>query len=410
MKRKRNWKRHLCAMLAAAVLLAVPAAVSGAEKPEWRYGDGLYVHVKSEEARTFSPEDFPGIGCEKVFVLEKFGGKYYELVLMLNRRSNMSDSEYEEVIEKALQIPMVSRAERNYSYTPHPKSYLKFNYSEVYLAVSETVDIWVIDSPMRGYYGKIYGVKFRVEPSYFVQEPINKNSFSDCGITRFWPVDKGVLIGELLTSRPEELEGKESERAYYCGLAGDENENLFETIALLAADPRIRDVEVAQSVPGGNPPFGLKEMLSLKSEERGLALKSSGEEECWEMENPEIAEYTLSGGYPSLGKTAAVRALKPGITRIFAERNAWDDYVSSGCPIIVYEPGGKNNPGDLNHDGAVSTDDALQVLKHIAGMVSLDKGEMQTADLNGNGKITADDALLMLKITAGSINQEFVIK
>ena len=321
----------------------------------------------------------------------------------------MSDSEYEELIEKALQIPMVSRAERNYSHTPHPKSYLKFNYPEVYLAVGETVDIRIIETAVKSYYEKIYGVEFWVDPSCFVQEPVNKNSFSDCGITRFWPADKGISIGELLASRPEELEGKESEDGYYCGLAGDENENLFETMVLLAADPRVRLVETAQSVPGGNPPFGLKEILFLKRSEKKL-VSIGREEEWWEMEKPEIAEYTLSGGYPSLGKTAAVRALKPGVTRIFAERNVWDDYFSSGCPVIVYEPGGKNNPGDLNHDGAVSTDDALQVLKHIAGLVSLDKDGMQTADLDGNGKVTADDALLMLKITAGSINQEFVIK
>lgn len=42
-------------------------------------------------------------------------------------------------------------------------------------------------------------------------------------------------------------------------------------------------------------------------------------------------------------------------------------YALNSCPIIVYEPGSENNPGDINHDGVISTDDALLMLKITAG-------------------------------------------
>lgn len=86
-ERKRTWKRWLCAVLVMALISTVPGIAFAAEKPEWYYDDSILVYVEVDESRTFSPEDFPVIDCEKVFVLgkEQLAEKekvMYQLVLM----------------------------------------------------------------------------------------------------------------------------------------------------------------------------------------------------------------------------------------------------------------------------------------------------------------------------------------
>jgi hypothetical protein len=121
------------------------------------------------------------------------------------------------------------------------------------------------------------------------------------------------------------------------------------------------------------------------------------------MIDTSVAEYSLADKTVSSGNTAVVRGLKPGVGLISCERGWYDIYVKNSCPVIVYEPGSTNNPGDLNHDGRVSAEDALKTLKQTIGTESLGDSEMQAADLDGNGKVNANDALLMLKIAVESM-------
>ena len=56
--------------------------------------------------------------------------------------------------------------------------------------------------------------------------------------------------------------------------------------------------------------------------------------------------------------------------------------------------------GDANGDGAVTTADAIAVLKRAAGWrnIALDEGQ---ADVNDDGYVTVADAVEILKIVAG---------
>ncbi|MDR2559750.1 MAG: dockerin type I repeat-containing protein [Oscillospiraceae bacterium] len=59
--------------------------------------------------------------------------------------------------------------------------------------------------------------------------------------------------------------------------------------------------------------------------------------------------------------------------------------------------------GDVTGDGRVTTADALEILKYVAGMRSLIVGDdaRAAADVNGDGKIDTADALEVLRIVAG---------
>ena len=389
MKQKRTWKRCLCALLTVALLAAVPGAALALDydEVEWSYDDSLLVTIVTGESRAFSPEDFPGTDCKKIFVLEKKPveeGFEYQLVLQLDRQG---DAEMEDALEKVQQLPMVIHVERDFE-NAHPESVLTLNRSCLYLAVNETADVFVENVELHG--GFLYGyegISFTPDPASFNQDLLQKDSFSSYGITRFWPDIPGKGDFILLPGfRPEDLEGQKSERGIYHGLAGEENENLFEALAALAYSPEFSRVSVIRSFLDGALP---------------------GEYESWHIGNSKIAECALSGGdkdYTLINQTATIRGLQPGITSLTCIRGkSFPATATSNCTIIVYEPGSKNNPGDIDHDGAVSEDDALQVLKHAVGLITLDEGSKQTADLDQDNDVTADDALMMLKIAAGLI-------
>ena len=389
MKRKRTWKQHLCALLLVALLAAVPGSALALDPDdvEWKYEDSILINIVVNESKAFSTEDFPGLDCKKVFVLEKTQieeGFEYQLVLKLNKRS---DAEMEESLEKVQQLPMVTHAERDFE-NAHPKSTLTLNRSYLYLAVNKTADVFVENVELHGgfMYGYI-GISFTPNPASFDSDQLQKDSFLSYGITRFWPdiPGKGDLI--LLPGfRPEDLEGQKSERGIYHGLAGEDNENLFETLANLSSPPEILEVSIIRNPIDGALP---------------------GEYENWSIGNSEIAEFSLSGGekdYTMINQTATIRGLQPGITKLTCMRGkSYPATATSNCTIIVYEPGSKNNPGDIDHDGIISTDDALQVLKHATGQISLDENSRQIADLDQDYNVTTDDALLMLKIVVGRL-------
>lgn len=58
--------------------------------------------------------------------------------------------------------------------------------------------------------------------------------------------------------------------------------------------------------------------------------------------------------------------------------------------------------GDVNGDGRINADDALQILKASVGMLTVGTS---TGDVNSDGRVNADDALLVLKYSVGIIKQ-----
>lgn len=80
-----------------------------------------------------------------------------------------------------------------------------------------------------------------------------------------------------------------------------------------------------------------------------------------------------------------------------------DVIPDSELDASIIEP--EDNPiwGDVDDDGKVTANDALCVLKHVAGIFTFDTTKTEVSDTDSDGKITANDALLILKYVAGII-------
>lgn len=61
--------------------------------------------------------------------------------------------------------------------------------------------------------------------------------------------------------------------------------------------------------------------------------------------------------------------------------------------------------GDVNADTKITAEDALAILKHIAGLATLRGGRLEAANVNGDTTVAADDALIVLKKIAGLIEK-----
>ena len=53
--------------------------------------------------------------------------------------------------------------------------------------------------------------------------------------------------------------------------------------------------------------------------------------------------------------------------------------------------------GDMNKNGQIDVQDALEILKAYVGLRKLDEEEQKIADVSGNGEIEVEDALYVLK-------------
>ena len=57
--------------------------------------------------------------------------------------------------------------------------------------------------------------------------------------------------------------------------------------------------------------------------------------------------------------------------------------------------------GDTNGDGKTNSQDALEILKHSAGLKKLTGDYLKAADINNDEKINSSVALKVLKYSAG---------
>ncbi|HEY2773471.1 MAG TPA: dockerin type I domain-containing protein [Candidatus Binatia bacterium] len=70
----------------------------------------------------------------------------------------------------------------------------------------------------------------------------------------------------------------------------------------------------------------------------------------------------------------------------------------SAAFVIASASAGWANCGDPSHDGQVTADDALIVLRASIGIGHCIRSE---CDIDGSGKVTASDALAVLKLAVG---------
>lgn len=76
-------------------------------------------------------------------------------------------------------------------------------------------------------------------------------------------------------------------------------------------------------------------------------------------------------------------------------------YYPAKIAIIAEE---KVKNGDLNGDDKINSSDALLVLQHSVGKITLDDTQKSCADVNKDGKINSSDALMILQYSVGKID------
>lgn len=87
----------------------------------------------------------------------------------------------------------------------------------------------------------------------------------------------------------------------------------------------------------------------------------------------------------------------------------WHDQNHLAGAILVFKVGELPTPdpavtGDVNGDGMVTVDDAILVLRHVAGLDALTGDSLTLADANGDKAVDVNDAIVILKSIANSTN------
>lgn len=77
-------------------------------------------------------------------------------------------------------------------------------------------------------------------------------------------------------------------------------------------------------------------------------------------------------------------------------------YIEGFIELIPVSDGGSYVLGDANHDGSITSDDALLVLRHAMGTSIIE--DTTDLDINGDGVVNASDALLILRVALGIVD------
>ena len=80
--------------------------------------------------------------------------------------------------------------------------------------------------------------------------------------------------------------------------------------------------------------------------------------------------------------------------------NATVNFNSTGSYVVIVQ-----QTGDITGTGEIEVDDALEVLKHMAGLKTLDAREQFIANGGKNADIDIDDALNILRLIAGLVDK-----
>ena len=382
---KKGWKQWISAVLVVVLLFSMPICTLAEESVvEWTYDNSILVTVLVDEATAFSPADFPEVDCSSIRITEKSQIEQdflYEMILILQ---NCGDWEIDKAIDAIGQNKIVKSVQRNEKFA-NRDSKIFLSQSAIRLAVGETAEITISDVDLIENSLQNIGIAFSVDPATYNADLFKKNSFSEYGISRFWPNTEKKE--NILIEKPDDLEAKKSENGIYYGLVSA-SESYVDTLHALAQLPGILSVSMIQmAVPGGEPYY-----------------------ENWITSKPDIVDLTLSGGetVPGFGEngsrinqTATIKGLAPGVLTLSVERGGFGAHASSDCTVIVYQSGGLDNPGDLDRDGVVNASDALLVLQHSVDLIALTQEGQQRADMDNNNIIDAADALTILQISVG---------
>ncbi|MBR0348825.1 MAG: DUF4474 domain-containing protein [Clostridia bacterium] len=77
--------------------------------------------------------------------------------------------------------------------------------------------------------------------------------------------------------------------------------------------------------------------------------------------------------------------------------------ASMAAFLTVGSSAADNSLGDANSDAAINSFDALMIVRHCTGVVTLTSAELKAADVNGDKQVNATDALYILHFSVGKI-------
>lgn len=94
-----------------------------------------------------------------------------------------------------------------------------------------------------------------------------------------------------------------------------------------------------------------------------------------------------------------VDSVEPGEVTLYAT------FGGKRAPFkVIFAEKNAHLPGDVTRDFRINSHDALQILQHSVGMISLDASHQTQADVDKNGNVNSSDALMILQYSVGQID------
>ena len=94
-----------------------------------------------------------------------------------------------------------------------------------------------------------------------------------------------------------------------------------------------------------------------------------------------------------------VDSIEPGEATLYAT------FCDKRAPFkVIFAEKNAKLPGDVTRDFKINSHDALQILQHSVGMITLDESRKVQADVDKNNTVNSSDALMVLQFSVGQID------
>lgn len=110
------------------------------------------------------------------------------------------------------------------------------------------------------------------------------------------------------------------------------------------------------------------------------------------------ADAQASGGFLS-GAEVLPKALEKDATYVVRVGDSTNDKFYEAEFTYGKKPGSTRLLGDVNGDGKIKGNDALQIARYTVELITLSGDDLQAADTNDDGKVKGNDALQIARYT-----------
>ncbi|MBQ3196421.1 MAG: dockerin type I repeat-containing protein [Clostridia bacterium] len=385
----RNVNKLLSLLLAMLMLCQGIVLVSAEERTEaleWTYDNSMLIKINTEEAKIFTPEDFPDTNCTEVLTTEKLPtetGYSYELMLIFDTAAEGFD--WQAIADGLLERGIAVEVERNIYAEDYNSKICKvtLTHNDLLVPIGGTASLGIESVDFAEFDYSVYDTKavlFTVDPDIIDETAFTAESFSETGIVEFypqieWTQELGWGDELILINRPEEYLGKASDSHSYYGAVdwyglGDK--------ACVTAINALTEMEGILSAT-----------IIIYDRKEGLC-----DTEIWGTKT-DIVSVSLSGGTQDpnngnvINQNAEIKGKAEGVTEVYVTRR---NAVTASCNVTVYL-------ADANNDGECDSLDAALVLKYDAEMAEATE-ELLLCDMNSDGIVNSLDAAFILRYDA----------